>query len=192
MTIVLDLGQLAEDAHAGDSIAVNGVCLTIAHLKGSLATFEASSETLAKSTLAKMRTDSRVNAERAIRADGRFGGHFVLGHVDDTATIKRIEKQGRWAEFTFVAAPELLSQMIPKGSVAVDGISLTIANLTDGAFTVAVIPETLNRTTLAGAKAGELVNIETDMIVKAISRQLDRMMPHKQALTVDKLRQMGY
>jgi len=192
MTIVLDLGQLAEDAHAGDSIAVNGVCLTIAHIEGSLATFEASSETLAKSTLAKMRSDSRVNAERAIRADGRFGGHFVLGHVDDTATIKRIEKQGRWAEFTFVAAPELLSQMIPKGSVAVDGVSLTIAELTAGAFKVAVIPETLNRTTLSSAKIGDSVNIETDMIVKSVVRQLGRILPHKQELTVEKLREMGY
>ncbi len=192
MTLVVDLGPLAEDAHTGDSIAVNGVCLTIARLRGSLATFEASSETLAKSTLSKLRPNSSVNVERALRADGRFGGHFVLGHVDGAAKIKRIEKQGRFAEFTFEAPQQLLDQMVPKGSVAIDGISLTVAEMDEKTFSVAVIPETLNRTTLGNTKIGDTVNIETDLIVKSIVRQLGRILPPKQELTVEKLREMGY
>lgn len=192
MTLVVDLGHLANDAHTGDSIAVNGVCLTISHLQGSLATFEASSETLDRSTLGKLRPNSHVNAERALKADGRFGGHFVLGHVDGTATVRGVNKQGRFAEFTFTATPELLNQMIPKGSVAVDGVSLTIAGLDSKTFTIAVIPETLDRTMLGSAKSGDIVNIETDLIVKSIIRQLDRILPQKQELTVEKLREMGY
>jgi len=192
MTIVVDLGQLADDAHTGDSIALNGVCLTIAHLQGSLATFEASSETLTCSTLSNLRANSRVNTERALKADGRFGGHFVMGHVDGTGTINKIDKQGRWAQFTFMPPTELLDQIIPKGSIAIDGISLTVAQLQQKTFTVAVIPETLGRTTLGNTKIGDSVNIETDMIVKSIVRQLNKIHPQKQELTVEKLRDMGY
>jgi riboflavin synthase len=192
MTLVVDLGRLAEDAHIGDSIAVSGVCLTITALRGSSATFEASSETLAKSTLGKLRPNSSVNVERALRADGRFGGHFVLGHVDGAAKTKSIQKQGRFAELTFEAPQQLLDQIVPKGSVAIDGISLTVAEMDEKTFTVAVIPETLGRTTLGSTKIGDTVNIETDLIVKSIVRQLGRILPQKQELTVEKLREMGY
>ncbi len=192
MKIVVDLARLAEGASNGDSIAVNGVCLTIAGLQGSLASFDLSAETVAKSTLGRLKSNSQVNLERALKADGRFGGHFVLGHVDGTARLTAIDKQGQYANLTFIPEPELLDQIIPKGSIAIDGISLTIANLHKDGFSVAVIPETLSRTTLGSVKIGDIVNIETDVIVKTVAKQLARILPISKGLTVEKLKEMGF
>ncbi len=192
MNLSVHLGNLAEDAHLGDSIAVNGVCLTVSRLQAEVATFEVSSQTLASSTLGNLRTRSKVNVERSLRADGRFGGHFVLGHVDGTATIKAIDKRGQFADWTFETSAELLEQILPKGSVAVDGISLTVAQLRPNGFTVATIPETLARTTLRDAKIGNIVNIETDIVVKTVIKQLGNILPADRGLTIEKLREMGY
>jgi len=190
--LVVDLGELGQDSKLGDSIAINGVCLTIAKLEGSFTTFELSAETLAKSTLGKLQTSSQVNVERAIRASDRFGGHLVQGHIDGTATIKAIDRRGEFADMKFVAETELLEAMIVKGSVAVDGISLTIANIDQTSFSVALIPETLKKTTLGKAKIGDCVNIETDIIVKTIKKQLEKILPQTQPLTAEKLRQLGF
>jgi len=165
MLLSIDLGELADDGRIGDSIAINGVCLTIARLEGSIATFELSGETLAKSTLGKLKPSSQVNVERAIKASDRFGGHFVQGHIDGTATIRAIDKRGEFADMKFAAQAGLLDQMVVKGSVAVDGISLTIASMDQNSFSVAIIPETLKKTTLSKVKIGDEVNIETDIIV---------------------------
>jgi len=192
MLLSMDLGELADDGRIGDSIAINGVCLTIARLEGGLATFELSGETLAKSTLGKLKPSSQVNVERAIRAADRFGGHFVQGHIDGTATIKAIDKHGRFADMKFAAEPELLDQMVVKGSVAVDGISLTIASMDQNSFSVALIPETLKKTTLSKVKIGDEVNIETDIIVKTIKKQLEKILPQKQSLTTEKLKELGF
>lgn len=192
LSLTADLGNLAEQRKIGDSIAINGVCLTIAELTGSLATFELSTETLARSTLGKLKPSSKVNVERAMKPTDRFGGHFVQGHVDGTATIKAIKRQGGFADIEFAAPPELLSQMVVKGSVAVDGISLTIAGIDQSSFRVALIPQTLKKTTLGTAKAGDAVNIETDIIVKTIKSYLDKILPQKQTLTVEKLRELGF
>jgi len=192
MLLSIDLGELADEGRIGDSIAINGVCLTIARLEGGLATFELSGETLAKSTLGKLKPSSQVNVERAIRAADRFGGHFVQGHIDGTATIKAIDKRGRFADMKFAAEPGLLDAMVVKGSVAVDGISLTIASIDQNSFTVALIPETLNKTTLSQVKIGYEVNIETDIIVKTIKKQLEKILPQTQSLTAEKLKELGF
>jgi riboflavin synthase len=194
MAMTVDLGGLAADGKVGDSIAVNGVCLTIADLKGTLATFELSGETLTKSALGRLNSSSQVNVERAMKATDRFGGHFVQGHIDGTATVKTIEKNGEFADMKFTAAPELLDQMVVKGSVAIDGISLTVANMNQTGFMVAIIPQTLKKTTLGRAKNGDLVNIETDIIVKTIKKQLESVLGglQKQTLTTEKLRQLGF
>lgn len=192
MLLTIDLGELAAKSKIGDSIAVSGACLTIAGLQGSLAGFDVSAETLAKSMLGRLKSGSEVNIELPLKADDRFGGHFVLGHVDGTATIEAIEKKGEFADIKFAAGAELLDGIVFKGSVAVDGISLTIANIERNSFSVSIIPETLKRTTLGKAKIGDIVNIETDIIVKTIKRQLDEILPKKQSLTAEKLRQLGY
>jgi len=192
MLLTIDLGELAGDSKIGDSIAINGVCLTIARLEGGIATFELSGETLARSTLNKLKPSSQVNVERAIKAADRFGGHFVQGHIDGTATIKTIDKHGRFADMKFAAEPGLLNAMVVKGSVAVDGISLTIASIEQNSFTVALIPETLNKTTLSKVKIGDEVNIETDIIVKTIKTQLEKILPQKQSLTAEKLKELGF
>jgi len=190
--MTIDLDKLVQDSKIGDSIAINGVCLTIAELSGNLATFELSTETLTKSTLGGLKSSSPVNVERAMKATDRFGGHFVLGHIDSTATIRAIIRSGEFADVEFAASPELLSQMVVKGSVAVDGISLTIAGMDERSFSVALIPETLKKTTLGTAKVGDTVNIETDIIVKTIQKQLTNIVPQEQTLTVERLKELGF
>jgi riboflavin synthase len=192
MLLTVDLGELAGDGRIGGSIAINGACLTIARLEGGIATFELSGETLARSTLGKLKPSSQVNVERAIKAADRFGGHFVQGHIDGTAIIKAIDKHGRFADMKFAAEPGLLNAMVVKGSVAVDGISLTIATMDPNSFTVALIPETLNKTTLSQVKIGDEVNIETDIIVKTIKTQLEKILPQNQSLTAEKLKELGF
>lgn len=192
MQITVDLGHLAHETKIGDSIAVNGVCLTIATLERSLATFDLSHETLEKSTLGQLKPASSVNIERALKPSDRLGGHFVLGHIDGTATIKTIHRHGQFADIEFATNSELLDQMVVKGSVAVDGISLTIADMSNSSFSAAIIPETLKKTTLGKAKIADVANIETDIIAKIIKKQLDKIVPQKQKLTVEKLKELGF
>jgi riboflavin synthase len=192
MRLTVDLGRLADDANTGDSIAVNGVCLTVAQRQGGLAGFDVSTETLAKSNLGRLRTSSQVNVERALKPTDRLGGHFVQGHIDGTATIRMVNRQAEFADIRFDAGPKLLDQMIVKGSVAVDGISLTVAAIDLHGFSVAVIPETLKRTALGTAKIGDLVNIETDIIVKTIKKHLESILPKTPTLTAERLEQLGF
>jgi riboflavin synthase len=191
-SLTIDLGTISNECKSGDSIAINGACLTITRLDGSLASFDLSTETLEKSTLGSLKASSEVNIERAIKPTDRFGGHFVLGHVDGTATIEAIERRSEYINMTFRAGPELLESMVVKGSVAVDGISLTIASLDASGFSVAIIPETLKRTTLNKANIGDSVNIEVDIIVKSVKRQLEEILPKKQPLTAERLRELGF
>jgi riboflavin synthase len=190
--LTIDLGQLANQAKTGDSIAINGVCLTVSKLAGTQATFDVSGETLTKTTIGKLTPGAKVNIELALRADDRFGGHFVLGHVDGSAAIKKIDKNADFATFTFTAPKNLLDQMIPKGSVAIDGISLTIAELNPDGFTVAVIPQTLKETTLGQAKITAQVNLEIDIITKTVRKYLQQLSPEKSGLTLEDLKQQGF
>lgn len=192
LSLTIDLAKLASDSKIGDSIAINGTCLTLVRLEGKLAAFDVSGETLTKSNLAKLRPSSQVNVERAVKATDRLGGHIVQGHIDGIATIKAIRKIAQFADIKFAADAELLDQMVIKGSVAVDGISLTIADINETSFSVAIIPETLKRTTLGKAKIGDEVNIETDIIVKIIKKQLDKILPQKQPLTAETLKELGF
>ena len=192
MQLTVDLGKLADETKVGDSIAINGVCLTVAELNNSLAAFDISPETLAKSTLGKITPASAVNAELALKSTERLGGHFVLGHIDGVATIKAIDKRVEFADMKFEADPDLLEQMIVKGSIVVDGVSLTIADMNRNSFSVALIPQTLEKTTLGQAKVGDMVNIETDVIVKTVKKQLDKILPRQEKLTVEKLKESGF
>jgi riboflavin synthase len=191
-SLVVDLGGLAQECRTGDSIAVSGVCLTVTRLAGTVAAFGLSPETLERSTLGLLRPSAKVNIERAMRPTDRLGGHIVQGHIDGIGTIKAVKRLGEFADIEFGVEPELLEQMVLKGSVAVDGVSLTIAGIGPDGFRVAAIPETLNRTTLGNAYTGGRVNVETDVLVKIVRRQLEAILPPKQALTVDRLRQMGF
>jgi len=192
MKISVELGPLCADCAPGDSIAVNGVCLTIASITGTIAAFDVSGETLSKSTLAKLSPSALVNIERATKADGRFGGHFVQGHIDGTARTENINRSGEFWTIRFSAAPELLEQMVFKGSVAVDGISLTVAAIDKLGFEIAVIPQTIKKTNLQNARAGDIVNIETDVIVKVVKKQLQNILPQAGSLTVEKLNELGF
>ena len=192
MKLTIDMGEIASECNIGDSIAVNGVCLTISKIEGNLASFDISAETIARTSLVKLNSSSQVNIERAMKANDRFGGHFVLGHIDGTAKIQAIEKHGEFVNMKFLADSELLEMMVLKGSVAVDGISLTLANIDKEGFSVALIPQTLKKTALNNAKIGDCVNIETDIIIKTVKKQLDKILPKNEPLTAEKLRELGF
>ena len=190
--LAVDIGHLTEDASLGDSIAVNGVCLTVTKITQTIAEFDVSSETIARSTLKNLTPGQKVNLERAMPANGRLGGHFVQGHVDGTAQLKKVTNQGEFKLVTFTTETQLIRQMIVKGSVAVDGISLTVAEIKENSFSIAVIPATWENTNLKTKKIGEKMNIETDIITKTIQQQLKTMFGQEKGLTIDKLNQMGF
>lgn len=192
LKLAVDLADIAADAKIGDSIAVNGTCLTVTKINGHVAEFDVSPETLTKSAIGRLKTGSAVNIERALKPTDRFGGHFVQGHVDGIAKLKSAENKGKFWDMKFSTIPELLDQIIPKGSVAIDGISLTIADIDDTGFSVAIIPQTMNKTNLSNLKTGDSVNIETDIIVKTVKKQLENLIPKKDSLTVEKLKEMGF
>ena len=188
----VDLKGLSGPIRLGESIAVNGVCLTVSKLAGSVADFDVSAESVSRSSLGRLRSGAKVNLERAMASDGRFGGHIVQGHVDGIGTITAIRKQASFAEFSFLAPADLLDAMVEKGSVALDGISLTVARMEPRGFTVALIPTTLAATTWSQAKVGDEVNIETDILIKVVKKQLDKILPMKGSLSADKLRELGF
>jgi riboflavin synthase len=192
MQLTVDLGELADETKVGDSIAINGVCLTVTQLTANVAGFDVSPETLKKSALNRLKVGSKVNVERAVKAGDRLGGHIVAGHIDGTAKIAAVQKQDNFWNIRFSASPELLDQMVVKGSVAVDGISLTIASLDKDSFSTAIIPETLKKTTLGKAKIGDSVNIETDIITKTVKKQLENMSGQQQTITVERLKELGF
>jgi len=164
---------VTEDAARGDSIAVNGVCLTVTDLDGGAFAADVIGETLKHSTLGSLAPGQAVNLERAVRADGRLGGHIVQGHVDGIATVVSRQPGADWEVVRICVPPELARYVVYKGSVAVDGISLTISGLGDGSepwFEVSLIPETLQRTTLGFKQPGAAVNIEVDLIAKYVER----------------------
>ncbi|MEY4788214.1 MAG: Riboflavin synthase [Planctomycetota bacterium] len=154
----------------GASIAINGVCLTVISVKGKQAVFEVGPETLKKSNLGFLRVGMRVNLEKPVSASSDFSGHFVQGHVDTTAEVLKMEKSGPWVDVWF-SLPDLIKPfLVDKGSVCIEGISLTIVQVKKDRFSVALIPHTLTMTTLALKKPGDMVNIETDMIAKYAMR----------------------
>ncbi len=162
------------DGKLGESVCINGCCLTAVAFdaKGEQWAFQAGSETLSKTNLGALQTGDVVNLERALPADGRLGGHFVQGHVDGVGHVDRSEREGEWVTMWFRAPEPLVAQLVPKGSVAVDGVSLTVVNVERGRFSVALVPHTLDVTTLGVRKPGDSVNLETDIIGKYIQKYL--------------------
>lgn len=191
----VDVGPLAEGTRLGDSIAIDGCCLTVVALDGSRASFDAVPETLRRTTLGDLSAGSRVNLERALLPSKRFGGHFVQGHVDGTAIVRKTVTGGRWAEWHFsLDSLTMATQIVEKGSIAIDGISLTVAGCDGvGGFWVALIPETLARTTI-GAKYHEArVNIETDILGKYVHAMLQaKTQDAKPRISEEWLRDHGY
>ena len=173
----LAASKVTEGLALGDSIAVNGVCLTVSAFFGQRFTADVMPETLHRSNLGELRTGSLVNLERALPATGRFGGHFVSGHIDGVGSLLSVRPVGNALIFSIRAAPELLRGIVEKGSVAIDGISLTVVEVTETLFSVSVIPHTAAVTTLAGKRPGDRLNLETDMIGKYVLRALSLSQP---------------
>ena len=162
--------KVLDDVKLGDSIAVNGVCLTVTDHGDAFFQADVMNETLSRSSLGSLHSGSPVDLERAMAAGGRFGGHIVSGHIDGTGTVTDIKNDGIAVWYTVSAAPELLRYIVEKGSVAVDGISLTVAKVTDCSFSVSVIPHTASQTVLGSKKAGDTVNLENDIIAKYVEK----------------------
>ncbi|KAA9379872.1 riboflavin synthase [Microbispora cellulosiformans] len=158
------------DARHGDSIAVNGVCLTVAGAEGDSFTADVMKETLVRSALGALRPGSRVNLERAVRADQRLGGHIVQGHVDGTGEVLSREPGEHWEVVRISLPAGLARYVVEKGSIAVDGVSLTVAAVTGDSFAVSLIPTTLELTTLGRKQPGEPVNLEVDVIAKYVEK----------------------
>ena len=162
--------QLVAQIHEGDSIAVNGVCLTATDVDEHGFQAQAMIETLERSSLGQLRTGARVNLELALRAQDRLGGHVVQGHVDGTGTIRAVREEGFARVLEIDADARLARYMVEKGSVALDGVSLTVSAISDEGFSVSLIPETLQRTNLGSIGAGERVNVEVDILAKHVER----------------------
>lgn len=164
---------LAAQIGEGDSVAVNGVCLTATGVTPDGFSAQAMRETLRRSSLAALDVGAPVNVELALRADARLGGHVVQGHVDGTATLAGVHEQGFSRVLDFELDDELLRYLVQKGSVALDGVSLTVSGLREDGFSVSLIPETLKRTNLGAAKAGDRVNVEVDVLAKHVERLME-------------------
>lgn len=197
--ITIQASKVLEGSQTGDSIAVNGVCLTVTSIHGSFFTADVMAETLRRSSLGSLSKGSHVNLERAMPMNGRFGGHIVSGHIDGTGTVvsKIKEDNAVWVKIN--APQDILKYIVLKGSVAIDGTSLTIAGLDDSTFSVSVIPHTASETILLQKSTGDIVNLENDIIGKYVERLLsfqnnkDGMdTGSSPALTVDFLLENGF
>lgn len=171
--LFIKASKVLEDTKLGDSIAVNGVCLTVTSMEGDIFTADVMAETLRRSSLGSLSKGSKVNLERAMAANGRFGGHIVSGHIDGTGRIASMVREDNavWVEIN--ASAEILKFIVMKGSIAIDGISLTVAGLAEESFSVSVIPHTGEETTLLKKGAGDIVNLENDVVGKYVDRLLN-------------------
>ena len=185
----LSASKVLEGTQIGDSIAVNGVCQTVIRLGEEHFTADVMPETLRRSNLGQLKPGSKVNLERAMAANGRFGGHIVAGHIDGTGKILAMQPEGNAVLVTISATPELLRYVVEKGSIAIDGISLTVAKVSHTDFTVSLIPHTGEETTLLKHRSGEIVNLETDIIGKYVEKL---MQPKSNGVTMELLQQNGF
>lgn len=158
----------------GDSVAINGCCLTVIDIQNGEWSFQAGTETLSKTNLGRLRVNDVVNLERSLPVNGRLGGHFVQGHIDGVGSVASIETEGDWVTMRFHVPASLARLMVSKGSVAVDGVSLTLVDVTADQFSIALIPHTLEVTTLGRRKVGDPVNIETDILGKYVHKLMSR------------------
>jgi riboflavin synthase len=192
--IEIEATRILEDLWHGSSIAVNGVCLTVRERIRQGFQAELSQETLARSSFGRLKKGSRVNLERPLLATGRLGGHFVQGHVDCVGTVLAIDSNAGFASYQFSLPPEIQPYVVEKGSIAVDGISLTVAQLRQDSFQVAVIPHTLENTNLSTRRVRDLVNLECDVLAKYVESILKQRSELKRepALTLETLKDQGY
>lgn len=170
--LTIDWPGLAEPFEMGESIAVNGCCLTVVAIDGGQFDAQAGPETLERTNLGAKQAGDRVNLERSLRVGDRLGGHFVQGHVDTTGVLRERRTEGEWEFLAFSVDPRWTPLMVEKGSIAVDGVSLTLVDVNNDGFSVMLIPHTLSATTLGSLKAGDLVNIETDVLAKHVRKLL--------------------
>lgn len=187
--------KVLEGTDIGDSIAVNGVCLTVISIKGDTFTADVMAETLRRTNLGSLSMGEKVNLERAMSADGRFGGHIVSGHIDGTGVISSLKEEGNAVWVSVSASPEILHYIVEKGSIAIDGISLTVAYVDDSVFKVSVIPHTGEETTLLKKKVGDIVNLENDVISKYVEKMLTpyrKEEKKKSSITMDFLMEHGF
>ncbi len=175
--LVLDVGALASDVAIGDSVAIDGTCLTAVGVQGGRVEFDVIRETVERTAFATLREKDRVNVERSMRADGRFHGHIVTGHVDGTGRIVERRKEPGQVLFVVEVPARLTAFMVEKGSICIDGVSLTLVDVQPGRFSVALIPHTLEVTTLGLKPIGGLVNIEVDQLGKWVRRLLAAYLP---------------
>ncbi len=174
----------------GDSIAVNGVCLTVTDMSSDSFSADVMPETLRRSSLGELKSGSLVNLERAMAANGRFGGHIVTGHIDGTGKISSVKKEGNAVLVSIAASQNILRLIVEKGSIAIDGISLTVTGVTKTDFAVSLIPHTADETTLLSKKAGDKVNLENDIIGKYVERLMS--LPESAGITKEFLFKNGF
>lgn len=192
--LAIDAGPLADGVTVGDSVNVDGACLTATRIEGTQVTFDAGAETLRLTALADLREGDRVNLEPSLRMGDQLGGHFVSGHVDGVGTIRRKNELAGEVRLEVEVEPRLTEMMILKGSVAVDGISLTIAGLSPGEFEVSLIPHTLTATTIQFKRPGQRVNIECDMMGRWVKRLLAQggLAAPERPLSIQELEEQGF
>ncbi len=190
--IRIEAKKILEDIHLGDSIAVNGVCLTVTHFDSTTFQADVMNETLSRSSLGSLRNGSPVNLERAMAAGGRFGGHIVSGHIDGTGTVSDIRNDGIAVWYTVSAKPEILRYIVEKGSIAIDGISLTVAKVTDNSFSVSIIPHTASVTILGTKKTGDIVNLENDIVGKYVEKLMKPADSPQSGLNMEMLAKNGF
>lgn len=187
--------KVLDGINIGDSIAVNGVCLTVVQLMKDGFVADVMAETVRRSNLKNIQNGNYVNLERAMAADGRFGGHIVSGHIDGTGTIVSLEKEENATWVKVSAKPDILKYIVEKGSICIDGISLTVAQVDNETFSVSVIPHTGSNTTLTSLKPGDILNLETDIIGKYVAKLMDVKTDKKEddeKITLEMLSQLEY
>ncbi len=169
----IDVGRTFDDILIGDSIAISGCCLTVVGIYDNVLAFDAGQETWSRTIMRNWVAGTKVNFERALKVGDRLGGHYVTGHVDGVGKLFSRSDDADWSTFVFSADEKLMKQMVSKGSITIDGVSLTLVDVTNSTFSVALIPHTLGVTTLGELNEGEPVNLETDVLAKYVERQLE-------------------
>jgi riboflavin synthase len=171
--LVLERPAAYTDLRLGDSIAIQGCCLTVVELPNSQMSFQAGRETLSRTSLGSRKAGDKLNCERSLKLGDRLGGHLVTGHIDGQGTLVSRHDEAEWSNMVFRAPAALMRQMASKGSIAIEGVSLTLVDVTKETFSVALIPHTLAHTTLGELASGDTVNLETDLLAKYVQRQLE-------------------
>ncbi|NLL77781.1 MAG: riboflavin synthase [Clostridiales bacterium] len=189
--LTISAANIFKDIKCGDSIAVNGVCLTVTSFTHSEFTADVMHETIRRSSLGNLHSGAMVNLERAMPAGGRFGGHIVTGHIDGTGVISSTDKDGNAVWYSIRTTSKILRYIIEKGSIAIDGVSLTVARVSNTDFSVSVIPHTAGNTTLSQRRVGDIVNLENDCIGKYIEKLLGASVQSTE-ITKDFLKEVGY